>query len=229
MAIYGYARISTPRQNIERQVRNIRKKFPDVQIFQEVYTGTKVDGRREWAKLLKIVVASDTIVFDSVSRMSRNAAEGFEQYMELLNRGINLVFLKEPLIDTDVIKKALSAKLDMTGTPVDYILEGVNRYTLAITEAQIQRAFEESENEVLNLRQRTKEGMLTAKLNGKTIGRPGGRTYETQKAKDMKADILKMSKRFGGTMNNKDCIRILGITANTFYKYQRELMEEMQA
>ena len=68
--IYGYCRISTPRQNLERQVRNIRNNYTDAVIVREIYTGTKVQGRKEFTKLLKKVAKGDTLVFDSVSRMS---------------------------------------------------------------------------------------------------------------------------------------------------------------
>ena len=76
--IYGYTRISTKQQSIERQIRNIKDLYPNVVIIEEVYTGTKIYGRKEFDKLLKKVKLGDTIVFDSVSRMSRNAEEGFE-------------------------------------------------------------------------------------------------------------------------------------------------------
>ena len=69
MRIYGYARISTSKQNIERQVRNIEREHPRAVIIREAYTGTKLD-RKEWGKLFSTVQAGDTIVFDSVSRLS---------------------------------------------------------------------------------------------------------------------------------------------------------------
>lgn len=65
---------------MERQVRNILAVFPDTIIIREIYTGTKFQGRKELEKLLKIVQTGDTIIFDSVSRMSRNADEGFQLY-----------------------------------------------------------------------------------------------------------------------------------------------------
>ena len=46
--VYGYARISTNKQNIERQIRNIKAAFPEAVIVKEAYTGTKVDGRAEF-------------------------------------------------------------------------------------------------------------------------------------------------------------------------------------
>ena len=83
MQVYGYCRISTPRQNIERQVRNIAAAYPAAHIVREVYTGTASQGRKELDKLLRCVQPGDTIVFDSVSRMSRSAEEGCALYEAL--------------------------------------------------------------------------------------------------------------------------------------------------
>lgn len=44
---YGYCRISTSKQNIERQVRNIQAVYPDAVIVREVFTGTKFQGRKD--------------------------------------------------------------------------------------------------------------------------------------------------------------------------------------
>lgn len=137
---YGYCRISTRKQNIERQIRNILSELPDAVIVQEEYTGTKLD-RKEWNKLFDSVRAGDTIIFDSVSRMSRNAAEGVEAYAALYKRGVNLVFLKERHIDTDTYRQTLQNSVQLTGGDVDYILEGVNRYMLALARRQIYLAF----------------------------------------------------------------------------------------
>ena len=68
--IYGYCRISKPTQRLDRQVENISKAYPTADIRQEAYTGTKVQGRKVFEKLLHEVQEGDTIVFDSVSRMS---------------------------------------------------------------------------------------------------------------------------------------------------------------
>lgn len=92
---------------IDSNLRNIKAEYQEAIIIEEVYTGTKTYGRKEWNKLLKLVRAEDTIVFDSVSRMSRNAEERFTIYKEMYEKGVNLVFLKEHHIDTSVYKKAL--------------------------------------------------------------------------------------------------------------------------
>ena len=43
-------------------------------------------------------------MFDSVSRMSRDAEEGFQVYQDLYKKGIELIFLKEHHIDTMTYK-----------------------------------------------------------------------------------------------------------------------------
>ena len=221
---YGYCRISTAKQSIERQIRNITKVYPTCTIVQEVYTGTKIYNRKELNKLLKIVKTGDTIVFDSVSRMSRNAEEGFKLYEQLYNKGINLVFLKEPHINTDTYKKALNTNnIPMTGTNVDFILEGINKYLLALAKEQIQLAFEQAEKEVMDLRQRTKEGLQTAKLNGKQIGQKEGSKLTTKKSISAKEKIQKYSKDFNGTLKDEDVMKLVGISRVTYYKYKKEL------
>ena len=123
---YGYARISTKRQSIDRQIRNILAAYPDAMIFQEVFTGTKFYGRKEFDKLLRVVKSGDRIIFDSVSRMSRNADEGIALYFELYDKGISLVFLKEPHINTDVYKEALQHQVPLTGTDEDILINAIN-------------------------------------------------------------------------------------------------------
>lgn len=224
--IYGYCRISTGKQNIERQIRNIQKAYPEAVIRQEVYTGTKSDGRRVFEQLLKIVKSGDTIVFDSVSRMSRNAETGFEIYQQLYEKGIELVFLKEPHINTATYKKALSSNIELTGTKTDIILKAVNQYLMELAKEQIVIAFEQSEKEVSDLHQRTKEGIETARLNGKQIGQKSGSTLTTKKSIAAKQGILKYSKDFGGSLTDVECMKLLGIARNTYYKYKAQLKNE---
>lgn len=224
MCMYGYCRISQKKQNIERQIRNIKEAYPEAVIIEEAFTGTKID-RPEWNKLYKKAKSGDTIIFDSVSRMSRNADDGFNTYEELYNRGINLVFLKEPHINTDTYKKSLTGLVSMTNTNVDFILEGINKYLLALAKEQIRLAFEQAEKEVEDLHQRTKEGIETAKLAGKQIGKSKGDTWETKKSKEVKQIILKHSKDFNGTLADVDVMKLAGVTRKTYYKYKKELRE----
>ena len=228
--IYGYARVSTKQQNIDRQIRNIKSAYPDAVIRQEKYTGTKLDGRKELDAILKVVQPGDTIVFDSVSRMSRNAEEGFKLYEKLYNDNVNLVFLKEPHINTAVYKTALQNQIEMTGNEIaDMYIETTNRVLLVLAKDQIRLAFEASEKEVLDLRQRTKEGIETARINGKQIGGVEGRKLNVKKAAPAKQRILELSRSFNGTLKDKDVMKLIGIANNTYYKYKKELYAELAA
>lgn len=220
---YGYVRISRKVQNIERQIRNILTSYPDAIIVQEAYTGTTLH-RPEWLKLNLMLSAGDTVIFDSISRMSRNAADGVRVYEELYHRGVELVFLREPHINTSVYKDAAKRSIPMTGTSVDIILDALNRYLLTLAREQIEIAFQQAQKEVDDLHQRTREGMMTAKLNGKQIGRKSGSVIETKKSKAAKEIIKKHSKAFGGTLTDSECQKLAGISRNSFYKYKRELV-----
>lgn len=225
--IYGYARISRPTQKIERQIQNIAKEYPNAIIKQEAYTGTKIEGRKEFKKLLDTVQAGDTIIFDSVSRMSRNADEGVKTYFELFEKGVNLIFLKEHYIDTDVYAENMKDKIELQGTDEDEIFKGLNNYFRKLAERQIRIAFEQAQKEVDDLHVRTSEGMREAKRNGKQIGQVAGATLNVKKKEPIKAEIKAKSKDFEGTYTDKDLMKVLGIARNTYYKYKKELAEEL--
>ena len=223
--IYGYARVSTQKQSIERQLRNIKREYPDAVILQDEYTGTKL-SRPAFDKLMRVIREGDTIVFDSVSRMSRNAEDGFSVYEKLYQSGVDLVFLKEPQINTATYKKAMQTAVPLTGTTVDYILEGINKYLFELAREQIKLAFEQSEKEVNDLHQRTKEGIITARLNGKQIGLAEGTKLTTKKSISAKEIIRTHSQTFGGTLNDAECQKLAGISRNSFYKYKAEIKRE---
>lgn len=225
--VYGYCRISRREQRLDRQVKNISEVYPEAVIITEVFTGTKVQGRVQLERLLKSVKQGDTIVFDEVSRMSRNADEGFALYKQLYEAGIELVFLKEPQINTATYKNALSNGVPMTGTNVDYILEGVNKYLMALAQEQIRLAFAQAQKEVDMLHKRTSDGIATARTKGKQIGGVKGRTLNVKKKEPAKEQIRKYSRDFEGTLTDKEAIRLIGIARGTYYKYKAEIKDEL--
>ncbi len=225
--IYGYCRVSTPYQNLDRQIRNIKAEYPTAVIITESYTGTTL-ARPNFQKLLSKVEATDTIVFDSVSRLARNEEEGFEIYNELYNKNVELVFLKEPQISTAVYRKAVQTAIPLTNSSVDLILEGINKYLVELQKEQIRLAFRTAQHEVDSLRSRTREGLLTAKINGKTLGHPVGRPLVHKKSLKVKENILKHCIDFGGTLSDKECLALCACSRNTYYKYKRELLKGHQ-
>ena len=225
--IYGYCRVSTPYQNLDRQIRNIKAEYPTAVIITESYTGTTL-ARPNFQKLLSKIEATDTIVFDSVSRLARNEAEGFEIYNELYSKNVELVFLKEPQISTAVYRKAIQTAIPLTNSSVDLILEGINKYLIELQKEQIRLAFRTAQHEVDSLRSRTREGLLTAKINGKTLGHIVGRPLVHKKSLTIKENILKHCIDFGGTLSDKECLALCACSRNTYYKYKRELLKGHQ-
>ena len=131
-------------------------------------------------------------------------------------------------------KAALNAQIQITldtgnaaaDNFVNGIIEALNRFTIDLAKEQVRIAFDQSEKEVEDLHQRTREGMLTAKMNGKQIGQPQGAEYTIKKEAPAKAVIRKYSRDFDGTLDDAAVIKIAGISRNTYYKYKRELRAE---
>ena len=223
--IYGYCRISTPKQSIDRQIRNIKQYESTAVIIQEAYTGTTT-ARPQFQKLLDHIKPGDTIIFDSVSRMSRNAKEGFQLYQELYDNNINLIFLKEHHIDTATYKASIPHLPQLDNDIIQPILNGIQQSLMNLAQQQIILAFQQSEKEVEDLRQRTKEGLITATLHGSQIGQKTGAKLTTKKSLEIKPKILKYSKSFNGSLSDKDTIKLLGIDRKTYYKYKKELKQQ---
>ena len=230
MSTYGYCRVSTQHQRITRQITNISEIYPSAKIIKEFYTGTKQD-RPNWNKLISQIKTADTIVFDSVSRMSRNAEEGFKDYKMLYERGVHLIFLNEPLINTSVFDSTknnlLSIDIATGNTAVDALFKGnielINNFMMALAEEQIKAAFDQAEKEVTDLHSRISQGIREAKKNGTKIGLPKGTSLTTKKSLYCKTIIQKHSKDFGGSLDDPDVIKLCGCSRNSYYKYKREL------
>lgn len=228
MAIYGYCRISRSSQNIERQERNILEYEPTAIIIKEVYTGRVVQTRPQWQKLYKKLKSGDTIIFDSVSRMSRDAAEGVQLYIELFDRGISLVFLKERHIDSETYRQALQNGVQSVGDDIaDIFISATNQVLKLLAKRQIELAFAQAEKEVSDLRQRTREGIETARLSGKQIGGVQGRKLHTRKSENIKPLIMKYSRDFNGSLTDVECLKMLDVSRNTYYNYKAQLRAEL--
>lgn len=228
MPIYAYCRVSTPHQRLERQITNITELYPKAIIVREFYTGT-TQNRPNWERLMTQIKKEDTIVFDSVSRMSRNADEGFKDYKMLYEKGVHLIFLYEPLINTSVFDSTrnnlLKIDIETGNNAVDEFFKGnielINNFMMALAEEQIKASFEQSEKEVTDLHSRISQGIREAKRNGTQIGLTKGTTLSTKKSIDCKAIIQKHTKDFGGTLDDPDVMKLCGCSRNSYYKYKK--------
>lgn len=248
--VFGYVRVSTAKQRKERQIDNIKAAYPNAVIIEEAFTGTSMQ-RPAWTRLYNKLAQGDTVIFDEVSRMSRNAEEGFSVYEELYNRGVTLIFLKEPGINSDVYRSAAQRRIEAaniaTGNnAVDNftaaLFDAINQLLMDLAKQQIEAAFSQAEAEVNHLHQRTAEGVRKAierydreELEGKphTKGRPGRAntpTITTKKSIAAKEVIRKHNKDFGGSLNDIETMKQIGqIARNSYYRYKAQLKAELAA
>lgn len=220
MKIFGYCRISTIKQNIERQKRNLSEAYPQIILLEEKFTGTTTD-RPKYNFLKQIVNPGDKIVFDSISRMSRNSDEGYNDYMSFWENGIWLEFLNEPHLNTEFFNSQLKAfekfdvNIDKTFEP---LIEGIKKTMANIIKGQIKIGFDQAEKEVKDLQERTKQGLMTAKLKGKTIGRP--KKISDDIIQDIKENYINSRKK-----SVKDFLMEYKISKATFYNWLKEVEE----
>lgn len=113
----AYMRISTKeergKQKFTRQEQAIARwckendtEINDRRIYRDDASGKSFD-RPAWKELENDLVSGDTVVFKDICRFTREYENGFWKYMELLDRGINLVFIDNPTISTDYIRSLM--------------------------------------------------------------------------------------------------------------------------
>lgn len=241
--IYGYIRVSTKHQDISRQRINILKLYPDAIIYEEKHSGGDYSGCVELDKLLKVVKRGDTIVFDSVSRFSRDNVTGPQEYKRLFKEDVNLVFLNEPYINTENYRKALEVAIPRTGTFIDPIIEGIEEALIQLAEKQVQEAFDQANKELMDIRKRTSQALQLKIAENKNlpddqkirIGTQKGDTFTTKKkviAMERIRDGIKNDYPDEVIMNNiaGDLKKLLpdskckDISRNTYYNYKREVL-----
>lgn len=228
MKIYGYVRVSTLEQNEERQIKNIKKKYPDAIILSDEFTGKTMD-RPIWNKLYPKLKKGDVLVFDEVSRMSRNAEEGFETYQRLYEKGVELIFLKEPHINSSVYMEVAQAPETGDRDLDETLIKGLNEYLMRLAKKQIQLAFEQSQHETEFRAQRVTEGKAGRREQNerallkygsveealkhpeefKPDGRLKGDKLHIKKAEPIKALIREYSRDFDGHNTDAEVLAVL--------------------
>ncbi len=95
---YGYARVSSKEQSLNRQVKELLEKgIPKTNIYKENASGKSFKDRVEYQKLIDKCEVGDTIYFTSLDRFSRNIEETVKELKKLKKRGITAVFIKESI------------------------------------------------------------------------------------------------------------------------------------
>lgn len=194
---------------IARQKRGISKAYPDVEISPYSYPEKITHLTDQFKK-------GDTIIFESISFLGRDENMCITIYRTFYNKGVELEFVKEPLLNTSVFRGALNKTSNE-----------ITRIVLSVAEKQIRTALKLN-GEKLEEDSRTKKEYLTkAKQEGKPIGRKAGTKITVRKKLSSMEFIISNAKSFGGTMNDRECIKSLGITEKTYYRYKAEIKASM--
>ena len=105
--IFGYARVSTEAQNLDRQIDALKKYGVDM-IYNEKMSGTKRD-RPELTKMLDQMTKGDTVVVEFLSRLGRSTKDLIELTELFERKGVHLVSLKESIDTSSSTGKLLFA------------------------------------------------------------------------------------------------------------------------
>lgn len=154
--LFGYARVSTEEQNLDRQIDQLRAQgVKKEDIFTEKITGTKKD-RPELIRLLDKTREGDTIIVSELTRLSRSTKDLLDLSETMREKGIELKSLKENIDTTTATGKAMFGMLAVM--------------------AQFERDL---------ISERTKEGLKSARARGRKGGRPKTETKAIKKALTM--------------------------------------------
>lgn len=211
--IFSYARISTDadkgKQKFDRQTNAIARYAKDNRInytlqFQEDASGKDFINRPEWNKLESLLQNGDTVVFKDISRFTREAENGYQKYMELLHKGVELIFIDNQTVSTPYIKQLLNVA-QAQNLVAKTSLESTVKLLLIV---ELDRV--EQERKILI--KRITDGIEASE---KKSGRPEGKLDKM--TAELEADIRElMADR---TIKKVDLLKKHGITRNTLDKY----------
>ena len=198
--VYGYARVSTKDQHIDRQVvALLQAGVEEKNIFVEYQSG-KDFNRPVYQDLLQRLQQGDTLVITSVDRLGRDYDDTLEQWGILIReKGISLVVLELPLLNTD-------AQVDLIQRLIANLILEIQSYT-----AQVERE---------NIRRRQRQGIDAAKARGVRFGRP-----RVEMPKNFPEVVESWRKR---EINSHTAAGLLGVSRNTFFRRVRELEKKEQ-
>lgn len=218
--IYSYMRISTKeergKQKYSRQEAALSKYAADHDIeylieFKEDESGKSFENRKQWNKLEKVLQTGDMVVFKDISRFTREAENGYKKYMELLEKGIELIFIDNPTVSTPYIKRMLDVAKSQN-LVAKTSLESTVKLLLIV---ELDRV----EQERLVFIKRVKDGIAASE---KKSGRPEGKLDKM--TPELEADIL----LYLNDRNIKQAtiLEKHKISRNTLKKYAERIREQ---
>lgn len=198
MRVYGYSRVSTKEQNLDRQLVELRKYVDDRFIFQDKVSG-KDFNRPEYQLMRKVAQKGDVIYVKSLDRLGRNKSEIKQELEYYKNEGVRIKILDIPTSMMDIPEGQ------------EWLMDMINNLLIEVLATM-------AEQERLNIRQRQAEGIAIAKKEGKYKGRKEidfpenwAEVYDQWKSRKIKGN---------------EAMEKLGLKRNTFYRLIKKYEED---
>lgn len=199
--IYGYARVSSKEQNLDRQTEELKKYNNEIVLFTDKASGKDFD-RKEYEILRRVVTDGDTIVVKEMDRLGRNKDMIKEELKYFACKGVRVVILDIPTTTMDISSMEEGIAKEMLKMINNILIEVLS--TMAETERK-------------KIKQRQAEGIAIAKAQGKYKGR---RKIE---ANDDFEEVYKSWKSEDGKIKTAvQAMEVLGLKRNTFYRRVKE-------
>ena len=197
---FGYARVSSTEQNLDRQLVELKKHVNAEQIYSDKASGKDFE-REGFKNLMKALRKGDTLYIKSIDRLGRNK-ELIKKYLEQLKKkGVRLKVIDIPTTMKDIDEGQ------------EWLIDMINNIIIEVYTSI-------AEQERNSIRTRQAEGIAVAKAKGKHLGRPvqelpkaWERYYKQYKAKEIKAG---------------EFMKLVEMPKATFYKKLKEYEQNNQ-
>ena len=222
---FAYCSSGCSRPQFDRQIDNINSKYPNAIIIKEVYSDTITD-RTELKKLLAQLEKDDTLIVNSMDRLSRDPGELLHYYKDLTLKGVKVIFINQPYMNTDIYADAYE---DMKAMSYESKEEAVSDGLTHLLSAQITRILEKSWEDLQqnrgHMRKVFQESVVAEKQSGGTVRKK----HESRKSYMVKELIRRYNQNYDGSMNDVQTMEQIRnemgtISRNTYYKYKKEMV-----
>lgn len=206
--MYGYARVSTRHQNLDRQLKALKDFGVEPRAIQvDKYTGTTL--HREGIEFLrKVLTKGDTLVVKEIDRLGRNKEETMNLILELVEKDVDIIVLDSAVFQM-YIENLKKDNKSFTDKLIQAQLRGVIEIMLLLAE--------EERNKIVK---RTSEGRDRAKDRGVKFGVE--QKIKGEQLEELKKDIELFNQR---QMKQVDILKKYNISKPTFKKYKEMLIK----
>ena len=224
---FAYCSSGCNKPQFDKQIDSINHRYPNAIIIKEPYSRTVTD-RTELKKLMAQLEKDDTLIVNSMDRLSRDPDQLLSYYTDLSEKGVRLIFINQPYMDTDVY---MSACKDMMGDSSLSENRAIKKGLHQLLASQISRILEKSREDLQDHRSMMKKSHDETGAEEKPVTQVKGKKYESRKSLMVKELIRQYNQNFDGSMNDIQTMEQIRndmgtISRNTYYKYKKELAGE---